>query len=134
MDLVKRMRHNFPGLETEESIKDHSQTVQRFMNKQQALYVRCSNNIAGIILFSRKHTMICFLAVAPEYRRRGIGSLLLGKALNELDRNKSISVSTFRENDEKGIAARLLYKKFGFQEAELTEEFGYPNQKLILYP
>lgn len=134
MNLVKRMRWIFPGLETEESIEEHSQTVLRFMNKKQALYARCDNNIAGIILFSRNHNMICYLAVAPEYRRRGIGSLLLGKALDELDRNKNISVSTFRENDEKGTAARALYKKFGFQEAELTEEFGYPNQNLILYP
>ena len=78
--------------------------------------------------------MICCLAVAPEYRQRGIGSLLLKEALDELDRSKEISVSTFRENDEKGAAPRALYKKFGFQEAELVEEFGYPNQRFILYP
>lgn len=51
-----------------------------------------------------------------------------------LGRSKEISVSTFRENDEKGAAPRALYKKYGFKEAEFIEEFGYPNQKFILYP
>ena len=134
MKLVKRVSWNFPGLETEESIEEHSQTVLRFMNKNQALCVKRDNEIAGVILFSRNHNMICCLAVAPEHRQNGIASALLEEALHELDRKREISVSTFRENDEKGIAPRSLYKKFGFKEAELIEEFGYLNQKFILYP
>ena len=78
--------------------------------------------------------MICCLAVEPEHRREGIASILLRKALNELDARREITVSTFRENDEKGIAARAPYRKFGFQEGELTEEFGYPNQLFVLHP
>jgi hypothetical protein len=42
--------------------------------------------------------------------------------------------ATFRENDDKGIAPRALYSKFGFQEGELTEEIVYPNQVFVLYP
>lgn len=134
MNLVKRVSWNFPGLETEEKIEEHSQTVLKFMDKKQALCIKCNNKIVGIILFSRNRNMICCLAVAPEYRHHGIGSTLLKKALNELDQSKDISVSTFRENDEKGIAPRALYKKFGFKEVELIEEFGYPNQKFVLHP
>ena len=134
MKLVKRVSGNFPGLETKESIEEHSQTVLSFMNKKQALCIKCENEAAGVILFSRNRNMICCLAVAPEYRRHGIGSALLERALSELDRSKDISVSTFRENDEKGVAPRALYKKFGFKEAELIEEFGYPNQKFVLHP
>jgi len=55
-------------------------------------------------------------------------------ALSNLDRTKNITVSTFREGDTKGIAPRALYKKFGFVEGELIEEFGYSNQRFILYP
>ena len=132
--LVKRVSPNFPGLETDESIEEHSRTVLKFMDKKQALCVKHGNDIAGVILFSRSRSMICCLAVAPEYRQQGIASALLEKALGELDRSKEISVSTFRESDEKGTAPRALYKKFGFCEAELIEEFGYPNQRLILYP
>ena len=134
MKLVKRVSWNFPGLETEENIEEHSRTVLRFMHKRQALCIKHGNELVGVILFSRNHNMICCLAVAPEYRQQGIGSALLKKALSELDRSKEISVSTFRENDKKGIAPRALYKKFGFKEAELIEEFGYPNQKFVLYP
>lgn len=46
---------------------------------------------------------------------------------------KFIVQITFRENDVKGIAPRKLYKKFGFEEDELVEEFGYPNQRFVLH-
>ena len=78
--------------------------------------------------------MICCLAVDPEHRKQGIASILLSKALEELDSSRDITVSTFRENDDKGIAPRALYKKFGFQEGEMTVEFGYPNQVFVLRP
>lgn len=76
--------------------------------------------------------MICCLAVDPAYQKRGIASLLLREAIDKLDRDKDITVSTFRENDVKGIAPRKLYKKFGFEEGKLIEEFGYPNQRFVL--
>ena len=59
---------------------------------------------------------------------------MLSCALEKLDRTRPITVSTFREEDEKGKAPRALYQKFGFVPAALTEEFGYPNQEFILYP
>ena len=34
---------------------------------------------------------------------------------------------------KRGIAPRKLYKKFGFEEGELIEEFGYPNQRFVLH-
>ncbi|MCM1244179.1 MAG: GNAT family N-acetyltransferase, partial [Roseburia sp.] len=64
MKLVRRVSWNFPGLETEESIEEHSQTVLRFMDKKQALCIKSSGEITGVILFSRNHNMICCLAVA----------------------------------------------------------------------
>ncbi len=61
MQLVRKVSWNFPGLETEDGLEEHKQTVLKFMNKLQAVCVKDS------------------------------------------------------ENDEKGIAPRALYKKFGFQ-------------------
>ena len=78
--------------------------------------------------------MICCLAVAPQYRRRGVATMLMDEALANLDRTKEITVSTFRADDEKGIAPRTLYEKFGFVADELIEEFDYPNQKFVLFP
>ena len=134
MQLVRKVSWNFPGLETEENLEEHKQTVLKFMNKLQAVCVKDSETIVGVLLFSRNRNMICCLAVDPEYRQQGLASILLRKTLAELDRSREITVSTFRENDEKGIAPRALYKKFGFQEDEMTEEFGYPNQVFVLHP
>ena len=134
MQLVREVSRSFPGLETEERLEEHRQTVLKFMSKKQALCVMNNETVAGVLLFSRSRNMICCLAVDPAHRKQGLASILLKKALDELDRSKEIIVSTFRENDDKGIAPRALYRKFGFQEAEMTEEFGYPNQIFVLYP
>ena len=134
MQLIIKVRWNLPGLETEESLDKHKQTVLKFMSKKQALCVINKETVVGVLLFSRNKNMICCLAVDPEHRKQGLASILLRKALDELDRSKRITVSTFRENDDKGIAPRALYRKFGFQEGEMTEEFGYPNQVFVLYP
>lgn len=132
MELVRSVRDEFPGLETESALVEHRQTVLRFMGKSQAICVKSEGVIKAVLLFSRNKNMICFLAVEPAFRRRGAASALLERALRELDRSRDITVSTFREEDEKGTAPRALYRKYGFREAELTVEFGYPNQVFVL--
>ena len=134
MKLVEEISWNFPGLETKEALNKHRETVLRFISKDQALCVRNDTEVMGVILFSRSRNMICCLGVSPKYRRYGIALMLLDATLEQLDRTKDIIVSTFREEDEKGTAPRALYKKSGFIEDELIEEFGYPNQKFVLYP
>lgn len=134
MELVNKVKTNFPGLETDDNIQEHKQTVLRFMKEKRAICVKDNNKVIGVLLFSKKHNMICCLAVLPEYRKRGFASELLETAIKNLDRTRNITVSTFRDNDKKGIAPRALYKKFGFVEDELIEEFGYPNQIFILKP
>ena len=133
MKLVGEVSWNFPGLETAEDILEHRQTVLKFMEKRQAVCVRDNGEIIGVLLFSRKRNMICCLAVSPAHRRKGVASALMTEALGQLDRSQDITVSTFRADDPKGIAPRALYKRFGFIEGELIEEFGYPNQRFILY-
>ncbi len=132
MDLVRQVRWSFPGLETQAALEDHQQTVLRFMGEHRALCVKDGDKVTGVLLLSKKHNMICCLAVAPEYRRKGVASALLEKALLELDHTKDITVTTFRENDEKGTAPRSLYKRFGFTEGKLREEYGYPLQEFVL--
>lgn len=134
MSLVTQVRWDFPGLETQEKLNEHRATVLKFMDKRQAICIKDENEIAGVMLFLRGHNMICYLAVSPEYRRRGVASILMDEVLTNLDRTKEISVSTFRADDEKGTAPRALYEKYGFVADELIEEFDYPNQKYVLHP
>ena len=134
MELVKSVRWSFPGLETETALNEHRNTVLKFMKQKRALCVKDEKRIVGVLLFSYKYNMICCLAVSNDYRNRGLGSKLLVCALEKLDRTQPITVSTFREEDDKGTAPRALYKKYGFIPDALIEEFGYPNQKFILYP
>ena len=114
MKLVKNVRWNFPGLETEQALEEYKNTVIKFMGQKRAICVKKENEVIGVLLFSHKYNMICCLAVSPNYRNQGIASKLLLYALDKLDRTKIITVSTFREDDEKGIAPRALYKKYGF--------------------
>ena len=132
MQLVQSVRWNFPGLETAAALDDHRKTVLRFMSENRALCVKDAEKVVGVLLLSKKHNMICCLAVAPEYRRNGIASALLEKALAELDSSRDITVTTFRDNDEKGISPRALYKKFGFAEEKLMIENDYPVQRFVL--
>ena len=132
MELVQSVSWNFPGLETEVAMEDHRRTVLRFMGENRTLCVKDAEKVVGVLLLSKKHNMICCLAVAPEYRRNGIASALLEKALAELDRSRDITVTTFRANDEKGIAPRALYKQFGFKEEKLMIENDYPVQRFVL--
>ena len=133
MELVRLVRNEFPGLETEEALEEHRHTVLGFFDKKQAICVKDSGRITAVMLFSRSRNMICFLAVSPAHRRKGCASMLMEKALSELDRSRDVTVSTFREEDEKGTAPRTLYRKYGFEEEELTVEFGYPNQVFVLH-
>ena len=45
---------------------------------------------------------------------------------------KDVTVSTYRAGVPEGRAARAFYKRLGFAEGRLTEEFGSPVQEFIL--
>lgn len=128
MALVTGVRANFPGLETAEALEEHRNTVLKFMNRGEAVCVKEGGEIAGVLLFSSRLSMICCLAVSPDHRRRGAASAMLAEAIGRLDRSRDISVTTFREGDPIAAAPRALYRKFGFEPEETVMEFGYPCQ------
>lgn len=117
MRLVKKVSWNFPGLETEQSIDEHKIIVLKFMNDKRALCVKNEQDIVGVLLYSRKHNMICCLAVDPVYRKRGIASLLLKEALDKLDRDKDITVSTFRKMMLKELRLENYIRNLGLKRA-----------------
>jgi len=68
MEPVTQVIWNFPGPETAERMEEHRQTVLKFMGRGEALCVREQNTVNGVLLFSRRHNMICCLAVKPSRR------------------------------------------------------------------
>lgn len=76
--------------------------------------------------------MLCFLAVDAACRRQHIAKKLVSFMLTQIGEETDVTVTTYREGDPNGVAARAFYKHLGFSEGRLTEEFGCPVQEFIL--
>ena len=132
MELVERVKENFPGLETKDAMEEYVNTVLDFMSRESAICAKIDDKVVGTLLFSKEDNMLCFLAVDREYRRQHIGEKMVSLMLTLIGPGKDIAVTTYREGVPEGIAARAFYKKLGFREGRLTEEFGSPVQEYIL--
>jgi ribosomal protein S18 acetylase RimI-like enzyme len=90
----------------------------------------------GFIGFSKHFNRITWFGVLKEHRNKGIGSKLLEKAIEELDKTKEITVETYRKNYDPGKPARHTYEKHGFKETEnnLYDHFGNERAKLVINP
>lgn len=132
INMVNNVKDEFPGLETSEELERYKEIVIKNIKRHTAICVKCENDIIGALLFSYNSKCLSWMAVHPDYRRKGIGSALIKKMIESFPKGVDISVTTFREGDVKGIAPRALYKKFDFAEGELVEEFNYPNQVFTL--
>jgi ribosomal protein S18 acetylase RimI-like enzyme len=133
MDLVDLVRWNFPGLETQELLDGYRETVIKNIDRRSAICAIQDGVVVGVILFSIKHSMLSCMAVHPDFRKMGIATRMINLMLEQIPADQDVVVTTFRENDEKGIAPRALYKKLGFVEDELNFEFNYPHQKFVLH-
>lgn len=133
MNLVYKVRENFLGLETEDALDEHRNTVLEFISKESAICAKCDHKIVGTLLFSKENNMLCFIAVDTEYRRQHIAEKMVSYMLKFLDSNMNVVVTTYREGSPEGIAARAFYKHLGFAEGKLAEEFGSPVQEFVLY-
>ena len=132
MNLVEKVKDSFPGLETREALEEHRRTVLEFMGRDAAICAKIDGQIVGTLLFSRDGHMLCFLAVDEAYRRQHIAEKMAAYMLTFMEPGTDIVVTTYREGVPEGVAARAFYKRFGFIEGRLTEEFGSPVQEFVL--
>ncbi len=132
MNLVGKVKDSFPGLETQEALDEHKNTVLEFMDKGSAICAKEDGRIVGILFFSKETNTLCFLAVDTEYRRQHIAEKMFSYMLTFIDSEKDITVTTYRADVPDGIPARMFYKRMGFVEGKLTEEFGSPVQEFVL--
>ncbi|MEK5029550.1 MULTISPECIES: GNAT family N-acetyltransferase [unclassified Paenibacillus] len=132
MSMIEAVRSNFPGLHSEELLEGYKQTVIKNINRRTAICAVYAGEVAGLMLFSYNAKCLSCMAVHPDHRRQGIATAMIDQMLSLFPEDTELSVTTFRANDPLGAAPRPLYKKFGFVEDELTEEFDYPHQKFVL--
>ena len=90
------------------------------------------NNFGKYLQAVQMGDEIIILAVANEYRRQHIAEKMISYMLTLMAPDKDIVVTTYRKGVPEGIAARAFYKRLGFQEGKLTEEFGSPVQEFVL--
>ncbi len=127
MELVELVQDNFPGL----VIEDYKKALEQSITQKMALLVKTEGKAVGTMLFSYQNNEICFLAVHPQYRQNGIATALVTEMLKQLPEEAKITVSTFRQDDPKGKAARAFYTNLGFTPGALIEEFGYHCQQFV---
>ncbi len=60
MRLVRKVNSSFPGLETEEALTEHRQTVLDFTSRQGAICAKQDDEIVGALLFSKGNSMLRF--------------------------------------------------------------------------
>ncbi|MCH3972989.1 MAG: GNAT family N-acetyltransferase [Oscillospiraceae bacterium] len=128
MALVSATREHFPGLNEAEYEKQLAERIER----GEAWLFRSGEEIAAALLYSRERRELYFLAVSPEYRRRGLAQKLVETAAAQLPVGAELSVVTYREGDPTGAEARAFYKAMGFAPAEELTAFDYPCQRLTV--
>lgn len=130
--LAEILRDDFPGMDTDEAMNSYCDTVIWHIRQGSAIYAADGNMVVGILLFSKEENKICCLAVHPEYRRKKIASQMLRLMMTRLDSQRDLAVETFREDDEKGKAARQFYRSLGFVPDRLGVHENYPVQLFLL--
>lgn len=73
---------------------------------------------------------ILSLAVAPQFRRTGIGEVLMGEAIAEAAR-KGVTIITL-EVRRSNLAARNLYRKLNFAERRVRKNYYGPGEDAII--
>jgi ribosomal-protein-alanine N-acetyltransferase len=90
----------------------------------------CEGVVAGFLVWRRVSDDQCEilnLAVAPEFRRRGIARALLAPLLNLRD------AEVFLEVRESNMTARLFYNSMGFQEVSVRKlYYDFPAESAIV--
>lgn len=128
MALIQKVKASFPGLDE----ADYENQLVGYIKRSEAWVVRDDGKIAAALLCSKDRQEIDFLAVAPEYRRRGLAERLVETAAAQFPVKTELSVVTYREGDPLGEAARMFYTVLGFVPREKVTVFDYPCQKLTL--
>lgn len=128
LSMMERVKDDFAGYKE----KEYLEALYNAINNDEAIMEEDEGKIAGLLMCSKHEKELSFLAVPPEYRKKGVARRLIEKMTEWFNAGDTISVVTFQDGDPKGIPARACYHACGFVDDEKFTVFDYPCQKLIL--
>lgn len=128
LSMMELVKDDFAGYKEKEFLE----AMYNAISNEEAILEEKDGRIAGMLMCSKQEKELSFLAVHPEYRKKGIAKRLIEKMTEWFTAGAIISVVTFQDGDPKGIPARACYYACGFVDDEQLTVFDYPCQKLIL--
>lgn len=113
---------------------------ERLENNQAHIFIACSedfNLLFGFTLLYPKFSSVSAkqnwhigdLYVEPEFRKQGIGNMLLKHAINFATEQDAVFISLNTAIDN--FTAQSVYDKFGFEKCEPTLGYFYYQYKII---
>ena len=126
--LMELVKDDFPGYKEKEFLE----ALYRSIERHEAILDEKDGVVTGLLMCSHEDNELTFLATHPEYRKKGIANDLIRNMKADFSKGDTIYVTTFREGDLKGVAARACYHSCGFVDREELEVFNYPCQKMAL--
>ena len=114
LSLAKEVEHLFGKMA---GVEEFENGIASAIDKNCAFgYEESEFGITGIVAISKENNSIEWLAVSESSKGKGIGSMLIERAIEKLEQKKDIFVQTFSPEISEGRAARKLYMKFGFSD------------------
>lgn len=126
--MMEQVREAFPGYQEAEFLE----ALYKAIDCKEAFLEEKEGRLAGMLTFSYQEKELTFLAVMPEFRKQGVGKRLIKRMSECFEDGEAVHVITFREGDQKGMAARYCYHSCGFVDDEELVVFDYPCQKMVL--
>lgn len=125
--LFQNTADEFPNLSEESFLSALRYNIKR----NSALAVFENDAAVGIIIYSRVLSRISFLAVDPDYRRHGIGRVLIKKVLDIL--GGYAELFTYKpESDKYMRPSWVFYEKLGFREEGEAPDFQEKAVRLVI--
>lgn len=128
MDLMRASVDAFPHFHE----CQHEAWAARCVDVQHAIGAWDDGKLVGALAFDSEAAVIDVLAVHPQYRRLGVAEALVGALRSVELPGRDVRLTSFREGDRADTGQRSDVLALGFEEAELSEEFGYPVQRFVL--
>ena len=128
LSMMEQVKEAFPGYQEIEFLK----ALYKAIDCKTAFLEEREGRLAGMLTFSYQEKELTFLAVVPEFRKQGVGKRLIKRMAECFAEGETVHVITFREGDQKGMAARYCYHSCGFVDDEELVVFDYPCQKMVL--